>query len=308
MKRMNRIVGVLCAVLIAVLIGGAAIEQGPGFWTTTAALKQMAGLVPAEAKEKEAGSPASSPYALDIKPLTTAECAQCHYSVFEAIKTAGARHQIDCVRCHREYHVYNPRKQNYDAIMPKCAWCHVSASGGAFHGENKSLTPCLNCHSDPHQPLIIPASEIETTCAICHAPVAQELKSHPSKHATDVTCGECHSGKHGYIPECSACHESHSPAVPMTSQECMICHPVHEPTQITYGKETDSKICAGCHETAYDLLQAKVTKHTAVACAECHPSHGEIPTCQRCHGEPHPKNMNATNCKDCHGIAHSLVM
>lgn len=306
MKRTIWIIGIFCGVFIALLIGGVAMDQGPGSLTTTAALKQIAGPLPAEAKEGSAQ--AGSPYDMDIKPLTTAECAQCHYSVFEAIKTEGAKHQIDCVRCHREYHNYNPRKDNYDAIMPKCASCHVSASGGAFHGEHKSLTPCLNCHSDPHQPLIIPGSEIETTCAICHSAVDQELQSHPSKHATDVACGECHEEKHGYIPECNACHESHSPAVEMSSQDCMVCHPVHKPTQIAYAKETPSVVCAGCHDEPYDQLQKKVTKHTAVTCADCHPGHGEIPLCSRCHGEPHPKAMMATKCGECHGIAHDLVM
>ena len=95
---------------------------------------------------------AETPYDMEIKPLTTAECAQCHFSVFEAIKAEGGKHQIDCVRCHTEYHVYSPRKQNFDQIMPKCSACHLSASGGAFHGEAKDLTPCLNCHADHAAP------------------------------------------------------------------------------------------------------------------------------------------------------------
>ncbi len=299
MKRMKWITGVVGMVLVVVLIGAWAGDR-------PAPLEPMLG--PSSAQAREAASPAATPYDVAVKPLTTVECAQCHYSVFETIKNTGGKHRIDCVRCHREYHVYNPRKQNYDQIMPRCAWCHQSASGGAFHGDNKNLTACLNCHTDPHKPLVIPASQIETACALCHAKEAGEIKDFPSKHTTDVACGDCHADKHGYIPECSACHESHSPAVQMTPKDCMACHPVHKPKQITYGKDTDSKICAGCHETAYGLLQKKVTKHTAVACAQCHPSHGEIPTCQRCHGEPHPKDMKATNCKDCHGIAHSLVM
>jgi predicted CXXCH cytochrome family protein len=96
----------------------------------------------------------------------------------------------------------------------------------------------------------------------------------------------------------------------MTTKDCMTCHPVHKPTQIIYDKTTDSKICAGCHEEAYDLLQKKVTKHTPLTCADCHPSHGEIPLCSRCHGEPHPKAMmlDTTKCGDCHGIAHDLLM
>jgi predicted CXXCH cytochrome family protein len=93
----------------------------------------------------------------------------------------------------------------------------------------------------------------------------------------------------------------------MASKDCMVCHPVHKPLEIAYAKTTDSVICAGCHDDVYDMLQKKVTKHTAVGCADCHPSHGEALPCTQCHGQPHPAGMKATNCGECHGIAHELV-
>lgn len=265
------------------------------------------GPAPPAAVAEEAAK-AISPYQMDIKPLSTIECGRCHFPVFEAIKQHGGKHQFDCVRCHHEYHVYNPRKKNYDQIMPQCAWCHKSATGGAFHGDNKTLTPCLSCHMDPHQPLGIPMGHIENTCGLCHMPEAKEIESFPSKHESDVACADCHADKHGFIPECSMCHESHSPDVELDSRACMACHPVHKPLEIAYPKTTDSQVCAGCHEDVYGMLQKKVTKHTAVTCADCHPKHGEIPRCTRCHGEPHPKSMKATQCGKCHGIAHDLTM
>jgi predicted CXXCH cytochrome family protein len=261
------------------------------------------GVTVANAKEKAIGSP----YDADIKPLSTAECGQCHYSVFQGIKKKGGLHQIDCVRCHKEYHVYNPRKQNYDDIMPQCIWCHQDASGGPFHGDVEGLTACLTCHADPHQPLTIPMGELFEKCAACHREQGKEVQDYPSLH-TEVACSDCHAEKHGHIPECDMCHESHSPAVEMSSQDCMSCHPVHRPTQMNYASDTNSLICAGCHGDVYKMLQDKVTKHTAVACAECHPRHAEALSCKDCHGEPHPASMNATNCEECHGIAHDLLM
>ena len=270
-------------------------------------------LCPAEAKEAAAPVPEiekASPYDIEVKPLTTAECAQCHFSIFQTIKKEGAGHQINCVRCHTQYHVYNPRKQNYDQIMPKCASCHLSATGGPFHGENEELTPCLTCHADPHKPLVIPMSAIETSCAPCHTKEGNEINKYPSKHTSDVTCADCHAEKHGYIPECSACHDSHSPKVELATADCMVCHPVHKPTQITYGQETISLVCAGCHGEALNLLQKKETRHTTVKCVSCHPAtHKNILSCTKCHGEPHPKGMmmDMTKCGDCHGIAHNLL-
>jgi predicted CXXCH cytochrome family protein len=268
----------------------------------------MAGFLFANSWVIQDATAKGSPYEADIKPLTTAECAQCHLSVFQAIKADGGKHQIDCVQCHTQYHVYNPRKQNYDAIMPKCAQCHLSASGGPFHGEGEVLTPCLECHADPHKPLVIPMPA-EAACPQCHAEQGNEIKNFPSKHTTDVACTDCHAETHGYIPDCSACHESHSPEVQMASADCMTCHPVHKPTQIAYAKETGNAICAGCHGDVQDMLQANVTLHTDVLCADCHPAHKEIPLCSRCHGEPHPKTMmvDVTACGECHGIAHDLA-
>lgn len=257
--------------------------------------------------QPEAASAEKTPYEAEIQPLTTAQCGQCHLSYFNTIKTDGGKHQIDCVRCHTQYHVYSPRKQNFEQIMPKCAACHLSASGGPFHGESEDLTPCLDCHADPHKPLKIPMPA-ERTCSQCHAKEGNEIVNFPSKHQTDVACTDCHADKHGFIPACDVCHESHSPAVQLSVQDCMFCHPVHKPTQISYSKDTDSAICAGCHNDVADMLQKKVTKHTEVKCSDCHPAHKEIPLCSRCHGEPHPRMMvDVTKCGECHGIAHDLA-
>ena len=300
------IVGIATIVVMVVLLCGFGGEQAAGFLFSTGAPHQMAGPRAAEAAESDE----ASLYQMDVKPLTAVECARCHYSVFETIKNRGGKHQIECVRCHREYHVYNPRKHNFDEIMPKCGWCHSGADGGPFHGSDPSVTACLHCHGDPHKPRSISVAmpEIATVCARCHEKEGGEIAEHLSKHTTEVTCADCHADKHGYIPVCSECHESHSPDVELATEDCMACHPVHHPLQITYGETTESTICAGCHKEVDHLLQKKVTKHTAVPCVDCHPAHKEIPPCSRCHGEPHPKGMKATECGQCHGIAHDLLM
>ena len=296
-RKMAVVLGII-GIFGLITVYGCATQPG------AAAVPAEQGAVPAEKSPDIA-----SMYKAKVKPLTTAECGQCHLPIYETVKAQGSKHQIDCVRCHTKYHVYSPRKQNYDQIMPKCSSCHLSASGGPFHGEHKNLTPCLNCHADPHKPLVIPAAEIEASCGFCHSKEGNEIKQYPSRHTTEVACADCHAERHGYIPECSVCHESHSPRVELATAQCMTCHPVHKPTQITYSVDTESLICAGCHDEVNDMLQKKVTKHTAVACADCHPTHKEIPPCSRCHGEPHPKTMmkNVSNCGDCHGIAHDLA-
>lgn len=249
----------------------------------------------------------SSLYDIKPEPLqTVAQCAQCHITVFEQIKKEGGKHQIECVRCHTQFHMFNPKKRPYETVVPKCKTCH-----GVFHGKGTKavrLTKCESCHTDPHAPLLIPTAKIEKVCATCHKKETGQIKKSKSKHTTEVSCVDCHADKHGFIPECNACHESHSPGVELNSKACMVCHPVHKPNKIAYSLETSSAICAGCHKKAQDLLQANRTKHTDLTCAKCHSAHKKIPKCGDCHGQPHSKTMmhDTSKCGDCHGAAHNL--
>jgi hypothetical protein len=256
--------------------------------------------------KKEETKKISGLYDFEPAPLrTVAQCAQCHVTVFDDIKKQGGKHQIECVRCHTQFHMFNPKKRPYETVIPKCETCH-----GVFHGKGTKtvrLTNCAVCHADPHAPLIIPSSEIENACSSCHQKEDGQIKKNVSRHTTEVACVDCHADKHGFIPECNACHESHSPGVDMNSTTCMGCHPVHMPTKIAYSVETSSVICAGCHDKAYDLLQKNHTKHTDLTCAKCHDAHKKIPDCGVCHGQPHSKTLlKDKKCGDCHGIAHNL--
>jgi hypothetical protein len=84
---------------------------------------------------------------------------------------------------------------------------------------------------------------------------------------------------------------------------------VHTPLKISYPLTQAKEVCAGCHEDAYELLQARQTKHSAFTCAKCHPKHGHLPMCQDCHGKPHSAKIHEKfeKCGDCHGIAHDVA-
>ncbi len=274
--------------------------------------KRAAVSPPAPAKQVVAAAETQAElpvYERDIKPLPTEQCARCHVKEFTNIKKAGGKHRIDCVRCHVTFHAYNPRTDNYADIMPKCASCHQSASGGAYHGDEPALTACLNCHADPHQPNDIPMSAVEPQCAKCHTNEAGEVAANPSAHATAVGCADCHSDSHGRIPQCSDCHSSHSPEVSMQSKDCMGCHPVHKPTRISYPNTASQQICAGCHADVETALKGNLTKHSDVSCARCHPNHKELEPCSTCHGHPHNSAMmqDTNRCNECHGKAHNLA-
>lgn len=248
-------------------------------------------------------------YDFEPEPLDKAvECAKCHITVFHRIKDQGGNHQIECVRCHTQFHVFNPKKVPYDKAIPRCETCH-----GVLHGPGTAevpLTDCASCHYDPHAPLIIPAEETQNGCTTCHAKETAQINNPVTRHTTEVACVDCHADKHGFIPECNACHENHSPDYQMDSGACMQCHPVHTPTQIKYSADTPNLICAGCHDDVYGMLTTNPSKHRNVACVQCHPSeHKNILDCTDCHGLPHSKTLlqDVNNCQECHDIAHNLA-
>jgi len=237
-----------------------------------------------------------------ISPLTTKECARCHYSVFLLIKEKGTKHQLDCTYCHKEYHIYRPDKiKNYKDVLPKCVSCH-----GEIHG--KKLTNCTLCHTNAHAPKlsITGIAELGKHCVDCHKKEAEDIKTHPSAHLTEVSCKDCHHTKHGYIPQCSECHSPHVEG--QKQAECLACHPVHTPLVISYAKDTPNNICGACHEKVFSKLSACKKKHHDLACAFCHTKHGYIPKCQKCHGIPHSERLikQFKGCSDCHGSAHTL--
>ncbi len=238
-------------------------------------------------------------YTKEVRPLTPEECGRCHYQIYQSLKNSGGKHQgVLCTQCHKEYHVYNPQKKNWSQIMPKCQTCHKLPHG-------PSVVQCSACHVNPHAPKNIPMSAIEGKCALCHPGPVAELKMFPSKH-TEVGCTGCHENRHGYVPKCSDCHEPHVPGQKMA--DCLGCHPVHSPTRISYPVTTPNQVCGSCHKTEYNHLKERITKHSALTCAKCHPQHGKILACTQCHGKPHSEAMlkRFPKCLQCHIDPHYL--
>ena len=243
-------------------------------------------------------------YQQKVEPLTTQECAQCHFSVFENIRDNGGKHQIHCRECHSTFHSLRPGKAWSD-VVPHCATCHGEAHGPTF-------LECLSCHADPHAPIssLINLDVLAKGCDSCHVEQKKEVIEYKSAH-TEVACSECHHTRHGHRPDCTECH-----SVPHTdfvdNSGCMGCHPVHSPREINYPATTGNQTCAGCHAEVTQHLTSSALKHSALQCVFCHADkHGYVPDCTKCHSQPHSKAMLArfeNNCLTCHGEAHALVL
>lgn len=287
----------LCTAALGVLLTGC----GPAGTT---------GAPESSAKQKgEADTPASAIYAMKIEPLTPVECGRCHNYQFKWLQDKGGKHQLDCTACHVQFHTYNPRKGNWDEIMPKCQDCHDLPHG-------KDIIACMECHQQPHAPKVIqfarleepvPGQEGVVVCAVCHKNEGTEFAKFPSIHNTELNCQGCHAEVHGTIPSCLDCHKPH--VEKQEYGECLLCHSPHSASNIRqYPEDVPNTACSACHNTVYNNLQANVTKHSSLQCATCHSSHGKIPTCQDCHGEPHGEGLlkRFGSCLDCHVDPHNL--
>ena len=252
--------------------------------------------------EKSAASssaPTPDSYATEPIPLTPAQCGQCHSSIYSDLKNDGGRHKLQCNNCHTRFHAYNPNKQNWQQLMPKCSSCHVPTP------HDSKLSDCSSCHGNPHAPKKIPMSTLlVNSCSVCHSQPFESLQKFPTAHSK-LQCQSCHSS-HGYVPSCNACHKSHYQG--QTFATCAKdCHPVHMPLQIKYKKDVDSRTCGACHDTAYAKWSKSPSKHGKVSCASCHHTkHGNIPACTECHNLIHSKELHERfpKCLTCHQDPH----
>lgn len=239
------------------------------------------------------------PYAVEPHPLTLAECARCHPVQFGSLKAEGGKHRFACRECHEVFHAYNPRRDNFIELMPKCASCHAEPHGA-------EITDCLSCHSNPHAPLTVAAtSELGGLCATCHGSPARALQGAPSAH-TEMGCQSCHHQEHGYIPDCAECHAPHYQD--QSFGECTGCHPAHEPLNVTLSARDDAASCGGCHPGVFDKWRTTPSKHGEVNCTVCHRGHGQIPDCHQCHQPPHGEKLLEMypDCLTCHLDVHDM--
>ena len=273
---------VLAAIIIAIAFTGISLAATQG--------KKIATVAIPATPELYAGEP---------QPLTASQCTQCHTSQFQNLKVSGGRHSFSCKDCHNLFHAYNPRKGNWDSIMPKCSSCHE-----AVHGPK--ITDCVICHANPHTPRKIAITPtFINACFDCHGSVREQLITFPSKH-TKVSCMTCHTS-HGSKPSCFNCHKSHTEG--LTLPDCLKCHQVHKPLQIPLSQDVPSSTCGSCHTKIFKTLTKSSSKHGALSCVTCHKDkHRYVPQCGDCHGKPHSSAFHAQfpRCLSCHIDVHDL--
>ena len=233
-------------------------------------------------------------------------CSNCHSNPPKVLQDFPSKHTaMACTDCHTTH-----------GYIPSCLKCHSPEGGKPYHLTGVEPKVCMTCHAGPHNPMVISYSEDtpKEYCGNCHkneshAKVYQILKKGNSKHFTDNTCASCHT-KHGEIPSCFNCHDQEGHRAKLKDADCLRCHSnPHDPLNIAFSITEPKEVCGGCHTEVYNTLVKTKTRHTNQTCAFCHPKHGEIPTCQKCHGNPHGEAMVSQfggKCSGCHDIAHNI--
>jgi len=230
--------------------------------------------------------------------LQEKDCGKCHLFKLKTITAEGGKHatEVGCLDCHPQH---PPKGEN---TIAACTLCHT----GQPHFQ---IEDCLQCHADPHKPLVSlrdPAKPARKECLSCHADVGQQMSGASSRHA-QLFCTHCHN-RHGFIPSCLGCHKPH--LAQQTVIDCANCHPAHSPLQIVPTGYIPVTFCMVCHKKQASDLAETNTNHRGINCVFCHNGvHPSIPRCQDCHGLPHAKSIHRQyrGCLDCHGDAHRLI-
>jgi hypothetical protein len=139
-------------------------------------------------------------------------------------------------------------------------------------------------------------------CVKCHAGQISQLVADGSKHATEVSCLDCHPR---HLPEstemitaCVVCHEG-QPHYQI--KDCQHCH-MNSHMPMTHLRDPLKPVreeCLSCHAEVGQGMIVSPSRHSELFCNRCHNYHKEIPECLECHLS-HREEQSAADCYRCH--------
>ena len=151
---------------------------------------------------------------------------------------------------------------------------------------------CLDCHDDINNEKM-QSYHKDLSCEVCHGPSVKHVESQgevkPEIFRDREHCLVCHAynpsrptgfpqvipAQHNFGKVCMTCHKPHNPTLPHTPEDCSACH-----------REIASK--------------KAVSKHSSLACAECHTVPAEHLVSPRMNQVEKPNTKES--CAKCHGL------
>ncbi|SHJ27115.1 hypothetical protein SAMN02745165_01923 [Malonomonas rubra DSM 5091] len=158
-----------------------------------------------------------------------------------------------------------------------------------------------------------PALSSELTledCSKCHLIQQKTLLASGGKHASAVTCVDCHPH---HLPtdkttrlDCASCHTDR-PHYQLDN--CQHCHlDPHQPLMsLRDPLKPAKKECLSCHAEVGQQMAAEPSRHAKLFCNRCHEKHRQIPACLDCH-QPHQQSQSADVCQQCHPAHQPLLV
>jgi hypothetical protein len=153
----------------------------------------------------------------------------------------------------------------------------------------------------------VPDLQVED-CAKCHSFQLRMIAKGGGKHATEVSCLDCHPQhppKGGEtIVACAICHQGEPH---LEIGDCLHCHAnPHRPLESLQDPlKPARKECLSCHAEVGERMVEAPSRHAELFCTRCHDRHGFIPSCVDCH-KPHMQDQSAAACLQCHSAHRPL--
>lgn len=207
-----------------------------------------------------------------------------------------------CVDCHKEIKELISKKKAHEPAKESCETCHKR------HGFKQELVLvkdlpglCIDCHTQVQEEMDaekVHGALSQGGCTVCHDPHASDKKSFLRETGDDK-------------PVCTLCHENLSTALnadeshkPFKSGDCAQCHTAHSSKYNNLMKDSETAVCARCHEGA-------AAKHSMpgaedYSCADCHDPHmatKKTPLAPYAH-----EVFAAGECESCHTLQDGEVV
>jgi cytochrome b subunit of formate dehydrogenase len=243
-----------------------------------------------------------------IAPSDVDTCLACHEDPpIQDHLAASAHKKLLCQSCHTGVDRF-PHPEQAIARKPECGTCHAALQ--------KSMAASI------HRKLSDVRTSAKTTCAVCHAAGAHQIKPLTGADRT-AQCKVCHVQE--AVAVTSSVHKGGNTPHGKRS-DCLSCHnnDPHNITSVHGGAERTIATCRQCHkEAAAGITRGAhgtgMAKKVGVNCLTCHgdnphtiisPETSGSAVCRQCHidlaaqvrGSAHG-NTQKIDCATCHGAS-----
>ena len=192
------------------------------------------------------------------------------------------------------------REHDWDFAL--CQGCH-----GTDYAGGKAGVSCLQCHADG-----------PTACTTCHGPTGPTSNAHPTHHAAQVDCSNCHIKPTSWDDPGHIVGVSGPPPIVFGAAANLTIDPADRHGPPTWdGAKCTNVYCHGdvLHAAGGTLTQPRWDDPTpAGGCTTCHgapPPNHQRADCATCHpaNAPHRDGIvqvgRTSGCDGCHGSASS---